>query len=458
MTNPAQAPASERVLLDAEALDRTLHRIAHEIIEGNPDLEQVALVGIHTRGVAVAQRLRALIEQFADTEVALGHARHHVLPRRRPRARPRGAAPPAAGRARDSARLPARGEDLHPRRRRPLHRPHDPRRRSRRCSTTAGPPPSGSPSSATEATASSRSVPTTSARTCPPHAASACRCSSSRWTRSTRSCSSPLPRRNRTDDRDHRRARRPAAEAGRAPAPHLHRRPHARRRRAAARDGAQLRERGRPRGEEAADAARPHGRQRLLRVVDAHVVELRARRQAALGRRDVDQGLGLGGGQGRVAEGHGAHARRLRPGRHRHPPPAHRRPAARGARDGRARRQRRRRQAPAPDAGAARPLHDPAGAGAHRGAARGDRRRRAPLARGAVEHPGARPVRRLGDARRAADAHAARHRGDGLQRSPPTSTRSRRRTSSTCSACSKSGCSRARTTCRASASTRRAGA
>ena len=72
MTHPAHAPASERVLLDAEALERTLHRIAHEIIEGNPDLDLVALVGIHTRGVAVAQRLRTLIEQFAGTEVALG--------------------------------------------------------------------------------------------------------------------------------------------------------------------------------------------------------------------------------------------------------------------------------------------------------------------------------------------------------------------------------------------------
>jgi pyrimidine operon attenuation protein/uracil phosphoribosyltransferase len=72
MTNPAHAPASERVLLDSEALDRTLHRIAHEIIEGNPDLERVALVGIHTRGVSVAQRLRRLIEQFAGTEVELG--------------------------------------------------------------------------------------------------------------------------------------------------------------------------------------------------------------------------------------------------------------------------------------------------------------------------------------------------------------------------------------------------
>jgi pyrimidine operon attenuation protein/uracil phosphoribosyltransferase len=60
------------VLLDSEALERTLHRIAHEIIEGNPDLDEVALVGIHTRGVSVAQRLRALIEQFAGNEIALG--------------------------------------------------------------------------------------------------------------------------------------------------------------------------------------------------------------------------------------------------------------------------------------------------------------------------------------------------------------------------------------------------
>src|SRR5438876_4855832 len=67
----AQAPAA-RELLDAEALQRTLHRIAHEIIEANPDLERVALVGIHTRGVPLAQRLRRLIEEFSGVEVALG--------------------------------------------------------------------------------------------------------------------------------------------------------------------------------------------------------------------------------------------------------------------------------------------------------------------------------------------------------------------------------------------------
>ena len=68
----AHAPAGERVLLDAEALQRTLHRIAHEIIEANAELDRVALVGIHTRGVSLAHRLRRLIEEFSGVEVELG--------------------------------------------------------------------------------------------------------------------------------------------------------------------------------------------------------------------------------------------------------------------------------------------------------------------------------------------------------------------------------------------------
>jgi pyrimidine operon attenuation protein/uracil phosphoribosyltransferase len=68
----AHAPAGERVLLDAEALQRTLHRIAHEIIEANERLDQVALIGIHTRGVPLAHRLRHLIEEFSGVEVELG--------------------------------------------------------------------------------------------------------------------------------------------------------------------------------------------------------------------------------------------------------------------------------------------------------------------------------------------------------------------------------------------------
>jgi pyrimidine operon attenuation protein / uracil phosphoribosyltransferase len=61
-----------KVLLDAEALERTLVRIAHEIVERNRDLQRVALVGIYTRGVPLAHRLRRLIAGFAGVEVPLG--------------------------------------------------------------------------------------------------------------------------------------------------------------------------------------------------------------------------------------------------------------------------------------------------------------------------------------------------------------------------------------------------
>src|SRR3954453_13874171 len=64
--------ASGKTVLDAEALGRTLSRIAHEIIEGNPELDQVALVGIQTRGVPLAQRLPRLIEERRGEAPDLG--------------------------------------------------------------------------------------------------------------------------------------------------------------------------------------------------------------------------------------------------------------------------------------------------------------------------------------------------------------------------------------------------
>jgi pyrimidine operon attenuation protein / uracil phosphoribosyltransferase len=71
MSHPA-ATAAHRILLDAEQVARTLSRIAHEIIERNDDLDAVALVGIHTRGVPLAQRLRRLVEERSGVELALG--------------------------------------------------------------------------------------------------------------------------------------------------------------------------------------------------------------------------------------------------------------------------------------------------------------------------------------------------------------------------------------------------
>jgi pyrimidine operon attenuation protein/uracil phosphoribosyltransferase len=50
---------------------RTLVRIAHEIVEKNPD-GSVALVGIHRRGAILGSRLHALTSELLDTEIPLG--------------------------------------------------------------------------------------------------------------------------------------------------------------------------------------------------------------------------------------------------------------------------------------------------------------------------------------------------------------------------------------------------
>jgi len=64
---PLPARTAGKMLLDEVALDRTLSRIAHEIIERNPDLDEVALVGIQTRGVPLAHRLRRLIAELVES-------------------------------------------------------------------------------------------------------------------------------------------------------------------------------------------------------------------------------------------------------------------------------------------------------------------------------------------------------------------------------------------------------
>ena len=51
---------------------RTLVRIAHEIVEKNPGSDKVALVGIHTRGAILGQRLHALVGEQTGSEVPFG--------------------------------------------------------------------------------------------------------------------------------------------------------------------------------------------------------------------------------------------------------------------------------------------------------------------------------------------------------------------------------------------------
>jgi pyrimidine operon attenuation protein/uracil phosphoribosyltransferase len=67
------APLREKArLMSASEIERTLVRLAHEIIEKNNGVENLALVGIKRRGVPLAERLAALIKNIEKREVKVG--------------------------------------------------------------------------------------------------------------------------------------------------------------------------------------------------------------------------------------------------------------------------------------------------------------------------------------------------------------------------------------------------
>lgn len=59
-------------ILDASDINRILTRIAHEIIEVHKGAENIALIGIHTRGVHLAKRLRETIYNTVGVEINTG--------------------------------------------------------------------------------------------------------------------------------------------------------------------------------------------------------------------------------------------------------------------------------------------------------------------------------------------------------------------------------------------------
>ena len=62
----------DKVVLDRDDLRRTLVRIAHEIVEKNPDSRDLALVGIHTRGAVLGRRLHTLVGELTGSELPFG--------------------------------------------------------------------------------------------------------------------------------------------------------------------------------------------------------------------------------------------------------------------------------------------------------------------------------------------------------------------------------------------------
>ncbi len=63
-------PAVE--LMNADDIRRGLTRIAHEIVEKNDGVNKIAIVGILTRGVPLAERLAKLLEKIESVKVPVG--------------------------------------------------------------------------------------------------------------------------------------------------------------------------------------------------------------------------------------------------------------------------------------------------------------------------------------------------------------------------------------------------
>src|SRR3954468_8527722 len=60
------------IVMDADRIGRTLTRIAHEIVERNKGVEDLALVGVRTRGVHIARRLARSLREITGQEIPTG--------------------------------------------------------------------------------------------------------------------------------------------------------------------------------------------------------------------------------------------------------------------------------------------------------------------------------------------------------------------------------------------------
>lgn len=75
MTKPAARPENFREksqIMSASEIDRTLVRLAHEIVEKNNGVDNLGLVGIKRRGVPLANRLAKILGRIEKTTVPVG--------------------------------------------------------------------------------------------------------------------------------------------------------------------------------------------------------------------------------------------------------------------------------------------------------------------------------------------------------------------------------------------------
>jgi len=71
-TSPKSGLRQKAQLMSASEVERTLVRLAHEIVEKNGGIEALGLVGIRRRGVPIAERLAKIIQRMENSPVPVG--------------------------------------------------------------------------------------------------------------------------------------------------------------------------------------------------------------------------------------------------------------------------------------------------------------------------------------------------------------------------------------------------
>lgn len=72
MTEKTPTPKVGKLVMDQHEISRALTRVAHEILERNKGTEGLAIVGIRTRGVYLAQRIVRRIQEIEQVQVPNG--------------------------------------------------------------------------------------------------------------------------------------------------------------------------------------------------------------------------------------------------------------------------------------------------------------------------------------------------------------------------------------------------
>lgn len=72
MTDPKTVPSNWKKIIDANTIDKTITRIAYEILEKGIDIKDLAIVGIHTGGEYIGKRIQKKIEEIEKVDIPFG--------------------------------------------------------------------------------------------------------------------------------------------------------------------------------------------------------------------------------------------------------------------------------------------------------------------------------------------------------------------------------------------------